>query len=897
MRKLLNTKECPLKGYFTGKFAGESTKDLEIAIKISDAINDLSLSELQSFTYLSNYLTENISASYFKLSYERTGNINLIASALPLAVQYVLDGRNFLKKGLFEYLKLPNTNREIRISFSFLTESNGDYYFTCIRKGKQKYAVKPKSNGSMACLETYVKYLAAKKYLDSNGLTGNIYIEDIALTPSKQEIWSVKNEVRKICLTSDLPSDYMETLHDELLNSDVDIKNKQAVICENNNCSICTYSVLCKYLQNTDFNHNKLVPVKKKVDMSKAIQLTENQRKLVDSKSGIIRVLASAGSGKTTVLAGLRTCNLISYYGYDADDFLFLTFSERGVKEIKEKINYWAEYTNIDERAKDFKIFTFNGFGQKIIDDHYKALGYTTKPTLILRSEKLDLIANALEKVPQIPKFNYLKPDMEMFRAKGVIPSMEEYFSWLNKHPNQDPLEALNDYRQMQKYRFMLTKEEAGDNPQIFIDNIHSQIYEVYKIYNELKREKNYIEYDDQIKCCLEILSVSKWAKDYGAPHLIVDEFQDSDVQQLEIIKKLISVPQFESFVACGDDSQSIFSWRGATTDNIINFKEHFEYYGKVKDIELVDNFRCNNDITEFANKINDFNNLKVNKKVKAYKAGNGKAVKLSFYEKDLFAGVDNTLKRFKAEGFKYRDIAIIARTNDELTKISKHLAEKKVPYNLVVAQKLTEIPEVRGLMSFGKWYYYPDNYLYFTEFYQIISPESILENDFDSFIKIEDETKERIQNMSDEELLVYFKDVVKDMKDINNGTKTFAKLLEQQEFENINDLCAWLCSFIDYNENIPVEKDLNQYEAVTLMTAHSCKGAEFKAVGVSLDRFDGTKVGENLDEERRGLFVACTRAKDALQIFATAPSPTRRVIPSKHFQEECDIALEELYR
>lgn len=889
MRKLLNTSECTLKGYFTGDLKNESTKDLEIQIKLNSLIEEYSLDDLHDCQKIVEYLTQNIPASYFSLSHERELNIKTMASSLYIAIGILRDRYEIVKKTVHTSAVLPS-GRKIKKEFNFLLKDNSGiepcYYFVNISKGKQKATKSISAKGSIADFKHYVQNITAEEYARVNKLDGNIYIMDIALTP-KDNAWSFNSEVRCVCFKRDLiaKGDKRIAEYEQLLkDSDIELTNENVspnVGCQG--CTFCTYKVLCDYLVAKRFSKNELVPAKQEVSKSKELKLTDNQRTLVDFDKGIARVLASAGSGKTTTLAGIRTCNLIDYYGYNPDDFLFLTFSERGVREVKEKINYWAGYFDIKINDSDFNIFTFNGFGQKIIEDNYRRLGFEKMPKLILRSEKRDLITNCLEKVQMIPHLNYMKPDLEMFNAKGAIPMVEEYIDWLTKNngSNKPYLEIMQELRNNQKGAIKLDKDED-------ITPIHEAIYKVFKLYNQAKKDAGYIEFDDQIKYCLDILSKPEFAEKYARKHLIVDEFQDSDELQLRIIQRLIDTPQFLSFVACGDDSQSIFGWRGASSDNIINFDSYFENYGDIYDIELTDNFRCNGDITALSNNLNDKNSTKYNKVVKAYKVGDGNSIEFDFEVRDKNIAVIEKINKLQKAGYGLEDIAVIARTNGELTSVASCLEENNIPYNLVVVQKLIDIPEVRGMLSFGKYLYYPDNYLYLSEFYQIALGSPIIDRPLEEMLETEEIFKEKLDEMDDAEIIDYFYTLVEGQKDVNNGTKTFHKLLSEQKFEDVNELAAWLNAFIDYNETLPVDKDLTSYEAITLMTAHSSKGSEFKAVITLLDKFDATKDTVGVDEERRSLFVAITRAKDKLFVIS-GDAPRRSC---KKFEQELQECL-----
>lgn len=881
MKKFLNQSECHLKGYLTG-MKTEASKDMAIAKTLNEIVEENDISLLTE-SFIANQLLVKIPSVYFTLKIERSLNIQMYSKSLSSALEHLKNLGEIVGKCFPTFYKLPLTGRTVCKNFVFLIKTTDGYTFVELSKGKQKYGKSVGTKNSLVNFEHYMYYLAAKEYMNANNLSGDISIMNVALTPDTDaknpeiKIWKADKCIRSFNFSEifqfrpEIEDEYKQ----QLMDNDIVITNKNATPSPGcDGCTFCMYKNICDYIVQS--NSTPLVPVQKENKGGKfnGLQLTDAQRELVEMDKGIARVLASAGSGKTTTLAGVRTSYLISEKGYKPKDFLFLTFSERGVREIKEKISEWKKYFGLKVKDSQFEVYTFNGFGSKILSENYERLGYDENPKIILKSEKIDLIVHVLDEYHQIRGLDYDKPLLNLFAGKGAVPFVEECFDWLTKHnaeirAGENPVDILMKFYMNSKLSLKIKFDEKDEAvkkalTEDAVKKALTDICEVFKEYDKLKKEKNYIEFDDQINLALNILERPNSAAKYSTKHIVVDEYQDTDKTQMRILQLLVDTPSFESFIACGDDSQAIFSWRGATVDNIINFSRYFDAYGDVRDIHLTSNFRCNSVITDLTNKINDRNRQKVDKKVVAYNAGklSDIVIEESKSEEEAVLESINTLL---GQGYKYQDIAVITRTNGELLNIASFLDSKAIPNNLIVTQSLIDIPEVRGMISFGKYIQNPENKLYLMEFYQIISGTPITDVPFEVYEENEEFFSQQLLELNEEELLDYFSVVVEQLKESNNGTRTFAKIYEEQEFESIYELAGWLSDFVDYNETLGVEKDLTLYEAVTLMTSHSSKGSEFKAVIVLLDKFDYHT--SNLDEERKSLFVAMTRAKEKLHI------------------------------
>ena len=190
----------------------------------------------------------------------------------------------------------------------------------------------------------------------------------------------------------------------------------------------------------------------------------------------------------------------------------------------------------------------------------------------------------------------------------------------------------------------------------------------------------NLIEYADQELLIMDLLAKNPYYfEDYGYKHIMVDEFQDTNDLQLEILKKLIDTPFFESFMVVGDDSQSIFGFRGSNPRIIIDFWNKIGEEGE--DFYLLENHRSTPEIINFANKINALNIHRVVKDLVAARPSGKPVIVDGFWDKESSNKfVVNTIKQKIKEGKKYEDICYIASTRLELMAMGTVLTENNIP-------------------------------------------------------------------------------------------------------------------------------------------------------------------------------------------------------------------------
>lgn len=612
-------------------------------------------------------------------------------------------------------------------------------------------------------------------------------------------------------------------------------------------CSVCSYNLLCKYKKD---NTNLLV-IPKKAKASSTVTFTKNQIAMIEADAGIYRVLAGAGSGKTTCIAN-RICKLLEK-NVLPQNILLITYTTKAVQEMKEKIDYWLKVNKIKANTKNLNIHTFNGFGYELIKKEYKKFGYTSEPTLIEKSEKISLIKSLLDSKPEIDGFNYKDPVLDMPHAKGVVLMMDDYFTKI-------------------KLSGLIYPSDVKVECKIKDVKTATSVLELYLEYTEYMKKNNLVDYMDQINFCYEILKDPINLKKYGFEYIMVDEFQDSDNLQINILMLLSQYPYFKSLMVVGDDSQAIFSWRGATANNIINFHDVFP---SAYDIHLVENFRSTIEICNLANNINDINKEKVPKQLISNRSG---ISPLILNVEDVESFVDKMLESILYYGYQFSDVALIARNKKDLLAMQKILIDKNVPCVLSVSELLIDNPVIQHLIDFAKYLQDLSSDLYFAEFLQISDYNNYMSQNkstLGTYVKTQKDAfeQELIHCNSETEKIDL---IIKKFEKIaveERSVKSLVDILKSKHFITLNHMCQFLIDMDIYKADYTIEKLEEPVNAITLTTAHSSKGREWTFVGIYLNSFsyplsieyNQVKNLHQYEEERRLLFVAITRAKEQL--------------------------------
>ncbi len=634
--------------------------------------------------------------------------------------------------------------------------------------------------------------------------------------------------------------------------------------CTDKDCDACPAKANCKYTK---------APVqlaKKSLKKRGKITPSPEQQAVIDAIEGIYKVNATAGSGKTECMTE-RTKRLIMG-GINPRSILHISFTEAAVGEMKDRIvgKCLAEGKKITK--EDIECYTFNAFANKAIGRYYSELGFTKAPAILTAEFEMDIIEKLINETPisGIDAGSVKFTGGSTGQAIPLVIYIAQTLFQLVKSHRLDPDDPDT------KDELIPLMREKGYYKSMSDQSI-LELLDMYKKYNAMLREDNFVTYADQEPLMFKVLELHpEYFDNLGYTHIVVDEFQDSNEIQVETIKKLTDTKTFKSLMVVGDDSQAIYAFRETTPEYIINFDK---YIGKpVTELFLSTNRRSTPEIVSLANEINNLNANKVDKDMIATRESGKKPVIRGFYSKKeeleyIVEGIKSKIK----EGVPYEDICYIASKRPELAEMGTLLTKAGIPWVMKSPMSLMENSRIIGALSLADAFYQPDatvlyfNYLaarYDGEILNLYTPEEInvmiadMKAQFESIYLLEmDEQRaifhnylELIRKNVDDELYNYFLDLLYQNEDFPS----------ELEYTRI---------FKKYGSKLDKKMD-QSYEGVVLTTAHSSKGLEWPVVYVSITNFDGEsyhKKGKRADarveERRRLLFVATTRARDEIYI------------------------------
>ena len=620
--------------------------------------------------------------------------------------------------------------------------------------------------------------------------------------------------------------------------------------CSGEVCERCEYYRLCQYsrapIESAD-------PMKKR-SLSE-IELSEAQSRVTDFRKGIARVNAGAGTGKTLVVS-LRTVFML-HEGIAPESILLVTFTNSGAAEMKSRILDYAEDFGLDREDLEerLKVTTFNGFGNEIVADRYEELGYAKPPRLIDGIERKSIITKLLDRYP-VEGLDYMNFSMRM-GVMGALPCVEKAFELIKRNGILDDV-SLNAALKSEGWGNFFGN---GINPNIYLDLIC-----LYGKYEEILREKCLIEYADQENLIFAVLdSVDPYYFDkLGFAHIVVDEYQDSSTLQNEIVKRLIETSCFESLLAVGDDSQSIFSFRDANPDNIIRF---FETFGEGEDIYMVENHRSTPEIIEFANKVNRWNRNRVDKDLVATRKS-GAPVEAYVFEraKENYEWIaDDIVKKHDADGVPYGDFVIQAATKAELLNMASVLADRGIETCIAFPEPMLENSRILSILALCDAWENPSASLRLAEVQNALMDGQLFELSNEEIREAADRLADEIRlakTGSMREQAKWFSEMARQIAGEDSVAKEFAERLDR--FRTVREKLEYAGDFRTFDgEDM---KRAGFTDGVILSTSHSAKGLEWPVCYVITTKFDPRPGASNDTEERnRLLFVAATRARDVL--------------------------------
>lgn len=624
--------------------------------------------------------------------------------------------------------------------------------------------------------------------------------------------------------------------------------------CAEDDCKTCSLYNICYYKESPQYEERE-----KDSKSLKELELTPQQKAAISFNKGYARINAGAGTGKTLTIA-LHVVSLL-LNGVKPEEILMLTFTNNGADEMKERVQLYNLDFGTGVDISKMSVSTFNSFANDIIVKEYSQLGFSAPPELIDNIERAGIISDIL-KDKIIEGLDYRNFAINMKYCKGALAIVEKAFQIIKSQKL-----SLEDEEKL--------KEFMGPDFRFMTEKSLLPLLSLYEKYdNELKR-RNLIEYADQELLLFELLKKNPdYLHKMGIKHIVVDEFQDSNLQQMNLIQELCAVPSFESLIVVGDDSQAIFGFRDTSPEYIINFFDLMDINEQERtDFYLLDNHRSTPEIIELANKINALNQNRVEKDlIPTRKSLKKNPVVQGFdtsEEEDAF--IAEKIKEKIQNGAKPEDIAYIAADRYALLNMGMRLTEAGIPWAMMNPEPVLENSKVISALGLAKALEEPEYVEGMLVYLNALYENELLnktEEEITCLLHGIQTQLEKIRNLPDGIKRVQFHELIEAVNTDDDELYTnFIEVLDRQP--NFKTEMKYLNNFELYGQKETFKRTRN-YPGVILTTAHSAKGLEWKNVFVSISKFDYKELRNNekdIEEKRRLLFVAITRARDELTI------------------------------
>ncbi|MBN3033616.1 MAG: ATP-dependent helicase [Candidatus Saganbacteria bacterium] len=406
--------------------------------------------------------------------------------------------------------------------------------------------------------------------------------------------------------------------------------------------------------------------------------LNPEQRKAVTHRSGPLLIIAGAGTGKTTVITR-RIAWLIAEKLAKPGEILALTFTDKAADEMEARVDLLVPYGYVD-----VSLSTFHAFGDRVIREHALDLGLRPDYRVLTRPEQIIFFREHIFEFP-----------LKYYKSLGdPTRHIEALINVISRAKDEDigPDEFFKGVARIKG----MSRDERGRQ---------LEIAKVYKKYQELKLEKGFVDFGDQVSLALRLFRenppvLKEFQRRYK--YILVDEFQDTNLAQFELLKLLAG--RTGDITVVGDDDQSIYKFRGAAISNILNFNK---LYPGAKKVVLTKNYRSTQLILDTARRLirhNDPDRLevraKIDKKLIAAAGPGAKKVEHRHFDK-VAAEADWVARTIKESKRPLREIAILVRSNADAEPFRQSLNLLQVPHQFSGGGGLYVFPEVKLAVAF----------------------------------------------------------------------------------------------------------------------------------------------------------------------------------------------------
>ena len=596
--------------------------------------------------------------------------------------------------------------------------------------------------------------------------------------------------------------------------------------------------------------------------------LNEEQIKPVLDTEGAVLVLAGAGSGKTRVLTS-RIAYLVHEKKVPASAILAITFTNKAANEMKERVARIVD-------ARNMWVCTIHSMCVRILRDYAEEVGIKSNFSIYSETERANVIKKSFQECG--------------FEDEKLLKDVK-YHIGNAKMLGYEPDRYANEY--------------AGE-PNM------EQIIRVYRRYQAHLRENNALDFDDLLGETRTLLAKNKDAREYLAGrfrYIMVDEFQDTNEVQFEIVRMLSSV--HKNLFVVGDDDQSIYGWRGAKIENILNFEKAFP---GAKVYKLERNYRSTKNILNLANTVIKNNGRRKKKTLWTENADGDVPV---FQEPDEESGearyVAQAIAGLMRKGYKFSDFAVLMRLNALSRSFEQEFLADGIPFKVFGGFKFYERKEIKDMLAYLRLINNPFDSEAITRIINVPkrgigakTVETLQDYAYQTGLTVYDaliDLDEIGFSGSTKQKLVDFRTLIKgwivDALDTpinelvkrivtetgmrnaysDDSDESLNKLANIEEFiQSVDDYCRLNpnATLTDYLNQVSLTADTDEMddtEYVTLATIHAVKGLEFRCVflcGMEENILPVSRAAtseSDMEEERRLAYVAITRAKERLYL------------------------------
>ncbi len=605
-------------------------------------------------------------------------------------------------------------------------------------------------------------------------------------------------------------------------------------------------------------------------------KLNDKQRKAAMHIDGPLLILAGAGSGKTSTMTH-RIAYMIEQ-GISPYNILAVTFTNKAAGEMRERVE------SLVGDCSNMWIMTFHAMCLRVLRVHCDVLGYDRNFVIYDGTDQKTIVKNILK-------------ELNINDKQLGVPYLLSIIS-KNKEKEISP----EDF-----------KRQVGD------DFKGKKIHQVYKMYEERLKKNNAMDFDDLLLNTVRVLQadamvLEKYRNRFK--YIMVDEYQDTNHIQYKLIKMLAK--GHENLCVVGDDDQCIYQWRGADIRNILDFEKDFP---NALVIKLEQNYRSYGNILKAAHSVIQKNNDRKGKKLWTTKEDGDK---IKYYradnEKDEARYVAQEIDLLKGKNRKYRDFAILYRTNAQSRNFEEGLTRRGIPYRVLSGLRYYDRKEIKDMLSYMRLVINPSDDLSFKriinepkrgmgektvekiEALAMVNQQSMLEAISDEMVlaSLPSKAYQSVKKMVEVINLCRQEKENLRVSDIYDNLMVKTGYLKALEDANtveaegrIENLLEFKSVIFDYEhetqeptieefmEKIALMADVDNHnedeDAVVLMTMHSAKGLEFPVVflpGLEDGLFPGNRAFDNpegMEEERRLCYVGMTRAKETLILTSAA--------------------------